>query len=170
MEAITVLQNVTRNTLCPIMTVGKRFEGKIGSWPHETGAFFFFFVRQSVCVWLSYSHHINIPSIFLLRTRSGAAARYFKSFSFCTSRSFVPLPSDSGQGMTGPGITATPSSPVSSPVLHLKLQTLGGAGYLLVACGCTVNSVFTGNSTRLARGRAHFPTATIGFPALCIKD
>lgn len=86
MSAITGLLNVRRNTLCPTVRVGKAFfEGKIGSWPNWTGAFFFF-VRERGSLWLSYFHHVHMPSIFLPRTRSGAAAKCFQ----------VPLPSEYG--------------------------------------------------------------------------
>lgn len=65
-------------TLCES---GETFEGRAGSWPNWTGAFFGCFLvreRECGCVWLSYCHHVKIPSIFLPRTRSGAAAKCFQ--------------------------------------------------------------------------------------------
>lgn len=157
---------MSRETLC-VPSVGKHFEGKIGSWPNETGAFFFLSGRVFVCgchIPITSTSHPSFSSEHDLVLQPDISSH----FPSVPRGRLFPCPLTRDREWQGQGLQQRLF--VSSPVLHLKLQTLGGAGYLLVACGCTVSSVFTGNSTRLARGRAHFPTATIGFPALCIKD
>lgn len=147
------------NTLCAIMRVGKSFERKVGSWPNWTVASFLWERVCVVVIFPSCQHPIHLPPQNSLRCCSQTFPVIFLLYLdvVCSRASWA------GIGNARPGDDSQTFSCLPQCCISDCRRWVEQVIYLLLRRA--VSCVFPRNSTRLAGGRTHFSTATIGFPA-----